>query len=81
MFKVNNKITRTTRHWRFSGVSVVNFEHISHHFSSVSIVDFEQVYIIFWLWKSEAKAGVQWTLCVDLTVMNESKCVLNTGYK
>ena len=36
MFKVNNKGTRTTmktperRHWRCSGVFIVNFEHISH---------------------------------------------------
>ena len=40
MCKVNNKDTRTTpklpikiperRHWRRSGVFIVNFEHISH---------------------------------------------------
>ena len=28
MFKVNNKDTR--RHWRHSGIFIVNFEHISH---------------------------------------------------
>ena len=33
------------RHWRRSGVSIVNSEHISHLFSSVSIADFEQVNI------------------------------------
>ena len=33
MFKFNNKITRTTsRHWRRSGVFIVNSEHISHSF-------------------------------------------------
>ena len=41
MFKVNNKNTRTA--WRRSGVSIVNFEHISLLFSSVSIDDFQQV--------------------------------------
>ena len=38
MFKVNDKNTRTLeliktperRHWRLSGVFIVNFEHISH---------------------------------------------------
>ena len=29
MFKVNNKKTEQ-RHWRRSGVCIVNFEHISH---------------------------------------------------
>ena len=38
MFKVNIKDTR--RHWRHSGVFIVNFEHISH---LVSIAEFEQV--------------------------------------
>ena len=28
MFKVNNEDTR--RHWRRSGVAIVNFKHISH---------------------------------------------------
>ena len=40
MFKVNKKIPER-RQWRFSGIVVVNFEHISHLFS-VSIVDLEQ---------------------------------------
>ena len=30
MFKVNNK-DRERRHWRRSGVCIVNFEHISRH--------------------------------------------------
>ena len=30
MFKVNNKDTPEQRHWRRSGVFIVNFEHISH---------------------------------------------------
>ena len=38
MFKVNIKDTR--RHWRHSGVFIVNFEHISH---LVSIAEFEHV--------------------------------------
>ena len=54
MFKVNDRNTRTRceicskltiktperRHWRHSGVFIVNFEHISH---LVSIAEFEQV--------------------------------------
>ena len=54
MFKVNNRNTRTRcekclkltikiverRHWRRSGIFIVNFEHISHR---VSIVNFQQV--------------------------------------
>ena len=57
MFKVNNRNTRTRceicskltiktaerRHWRRSGVFIVNFEHISHLCSSVSFVNFEHV--------------------------------------
>ena len=57
MFKVNNRNTKTRceicskltiktpeRHyWRRSGVFIVNFEHISHHFFSISIVNFEHV--------------------------------------
>ena len=36
--------TPKRRHWRRSGVFIVNFEHILHIFlSSVSIVDFKQV--------------------------------------
>ena len=42
MFKVNNKDT-TPRHWRHSGVFIVNFEHVSHLVLVVSIVNFEQV--------------------------------------
>ena len=55
MIEVNNRNTRTRceicsrltiqtpeqRHWRRSGVFIVNYEHIT--FSSVSIVNFEQV--------------------------------------
>ena len=57
MFKVNNRNTRTRfeifsklkikiperRHWRYSGVFIVNFEHFSLVCSSISIVNFEQV--------------------------------------
>ena len=57
LFKVNNRNTRKRfeiclklsmitperRHWRHSGVFIVNFDHISHLFSGVSIIDFEQV--------------------------------------
>ena len=51
MLKVNNKNTRKrskissnlTLMTRFSGVSIVNFEHIFTPSSSVFIVDFEQV--------------------------------------
>ena len=56
MFKVNNRNTRKRceicskltintskwRHWRRSGVFIVNFEHISHC-SSASVVNFEHV--------------------------------------
>ena len=56
MFKVNNKNTKTRceicskltikiperRHWRRSGIFIVNFEHISPR-SCVSVVIFEQV--------------------------------------
>ena len=34
---------RQWRHWRRSGVFIVNFEHISHHFQEFSVVNFEQV--------------------------------------
>ena len=40
--KVTIKIPER-RQWRRSGISIVNFEHISHLCSSVSIVNFEQV--------------------------------------
>ena len=57
MFKVNNRNTRTgceicskltvkapeRRHWRRSGVFIVNSEYMSHLCFSVSIVNFEQV--------------------------------------
>ena len=46
MFKVNNRNMRARceiRHWRHSGIFIVNFEHISHLCSSVFIVNFEQV--------------------------------------
>ena len=42
MFKVNNKNIKTTS-MTFSGVVIVNFEHISHVFSSVFVVEYEQV--------------------------------------
>ena len=45
MFKVNKIKTPERRHWRRSGVFIVNFEHTFSTFtpfSSVSIVDFEQ---------------------------------------
>ena len=41
MFKVNNKNNRTTS-MTFSGVFIVNFEHISHIFLFF-ILDFEHV--------------------------------------
>ena len=44
--KLYSKLTIKTperRHWRRSGVFIVNFNHISHPFFSVSIVNFEQV--------------------------------------
>ena len=55
MFKVNNRNTRTRceifskltiperRYWRRPGVSIINFENISHLFLSVSIVNLKQV--------------------------------------
>ena len=57
MLKVNDRNTRSRyeicskltiktpeqRQWRRSGVSVVNFEHISHRVLSVSVVNFEHV--------------------------------------
>ena len=56
LFKFNNRITRkrceirpktiiktAERHWRRSGVFIVNFEHIWHLFRNVSIVELEQV--------------------------------------
>ena len=44
--KIHSKLTIKTseqRHWRRSGVFIVNFEHILLLFLSVSIADFEQV--------------------------------------
>ena len=45
MFKVNNKNTRRSsperRHWRRSGVIIVNFRIYFTPFSNVSIVNFE----------------------------------------
>ena len=41
MFKANNKSTRR-RYWHRSGVFIVNFEHLLHHFFCISIADFEQ---------------------------------------
>ena len=41
IIKVNNKNSKKINNR--SGVSIVNFEDISHLFTSVSIVDFEQV--------------------------------------
>ena len=57
LLKVKNRNTRTRSeirsklsiktsercHWGRSGVSIVNFEYISHLFDSVSIVNFEHV--------------------------------------
>ena len=42
LFKVNNKDTPDRRHWRRSGVFVVNFEQTSNC-SGVSIVEFEKL--------------------------------------
>ena len=55
MFKVNNRNTRTrceicsSSHWRRSGISIVNFEQISHLVLVFSIVNFEHV-IAGWEW-------------------------------
>ena len=43
MFKVNNKNTKTTRHWRHSGVFIVNFEHISHLFLVLLLLTLDKV--------------------------------------
>ena len=57
MFKISHRNTRTRceicpkltietperRHWRRSGVFIVNFEHISKPYSSVCIANFEHV--------------------------------------
>ena len=45
MFKTNNKNTRSTS-MTYSGVFIVNFQHISL-FSSGSVVDFEQVNVVW----------------------------------
>ena len=42
MFKVINKKPEP-RHWRRSGVFIVNFEHILHHFLVFLLFEFEQV--------------------------------------
>ena len=42
MFKVNNKVTKTTPLASFWYL-IVNFEHISHLCSTVSVVNFEHV--------------------------------------
>ena len=41
LFKVNKRNNTRKRHWRRSGVVIVNFELISHLFSIISIVKFE----------------------------------------
>ena len=44
MYKICSKLTIETkkqREWSHPGVSIVNFDHISHIVSGVSIVDFE----------------------------------------
>ena len=45
MFKVNNKDTRTTRHWRRSDVFIVKFEYILHTFPCVSNDDFKHAFV------------------------------------
>ena len=64
LFKVSNRNSRKRceictkltiktperRHWRRSGVFIVNIEHIFIPFSSVSIADFEQVNVAGKLW-------------------------------
>ena len=42
MFKVDNKASER-RHWRRSGVLIVNFEHSSHLFILFLLFEFEQV--------------------------------------
>ena len=43
--------TPERRHWRCSGIFIVNVEHILHLFSSVSIAEFEQVIAV---WDTQA---------------------------
>ena len=64
LFKVSNRNSRKRceictkltiktperRHWRRSGIFIVNIEHIFIPFSSVSIADFEQVNVAGKLW-------------------------------
>ena len=42
MFKVNQKNNTSTTSVTYSGVFIVNFEHISHLFLVFFVVDFEQ---------------------------------------
>ena len=77
--------TSERRHWRRSGVFIVNFEHISYFFHSVSIVDFEQVNNLSWedVTTSESKVGVFSKLLTIfaksfiIDVLQALKCLLN----
>ena len=67
MFKVNNKDNKTTerRHWRLSGIFIVNFEHISHHILvyllltwskqlPAGFISFKQIVLCLW-WTSDSR--------------------------
>ena len=71
LFNVNNRKYRKScelcskltikaperRHWHRSGVLIVNFEHILHHFFCISIANFEQ-------WKFSWELSLtHWSLC------------------
>ena len=76
LFKANNRNTRKrcelcskltikTRHWRRSGIFIVNFEHIYFtSFSSAFIVDFEQLNVS-WV--------ITWKLDTMTTLFQETK--------
>ena len=82
MFKVNNKDTKTTerRHWRLSGIFIVNFEHISHHI----------LVYLFLTWSKYLPAGsfLSIKLCficgerqtIDLTLSVKTLSVKSDGF-
>ena len=51
--------TPERRHWRRSGVLIINFEHISHLFSNASIVGFEQANVTWVHNNSYSTSGIQ----------------------
>ena len=64
--KTLEKRCKIWRQWRRSGVFIVNFEHISHHFSSVSIVDFRQENVS-WVLSLWSKFNVRIALLGNVT--------------